>query len=78
MNPPAIKAGHLAYGLLGLPLAMAALPVYVNIPVFYALHLDMGLVQLGWVLFAARLIDTVQDPLLGLVVAPPLACTRCR
>lgn len=68
MNPPAIKAGHLAYGLLGLPLAMAALPVYVNIPVFYALHLDMGLVQLGWVLFAARLIDTVQDPLLGLVV----------
>jgi GPH family glycoside/pentoside/hexuronide:cation symporter len=26
----------LAYGALGLPLAMAALPVYVHVPRFYA------------------------------------------
>jgi Na+/melibiose symporter-like transporter len=62
------NADYMAYGLLGLPLAMAALPVYVHIPAFYALHLEMGLARLGWVLFAARLFDTVQDPLLGLVI----------
>lgn len=68
MKAPRFNAGYMAYGLLGLPLAMAALPVYVHIPAFYALHLEMGLAQLGWVLFAARLVDTVQDPLLGLMI----------
>ncbi|MGV7206728.1 MFS transporter [Oxalobacteraceae bacterium A2-2] len=56
---------HAAYGLLGLPLAMAALPVYVQIPAYYSRVYGVGLAQLGWVLFGARLFDTVQDPLLG-------------
>jgi len=68
MNARALNRGYMAYGLLGLPLAMAALPVYVHIPAFYALHLEIGLTQLGWVLFAARLFDTIQDPLLGLMI----------
>lgn len=68
MKPHALRWDYMAYGLLGLPLAMAALPVYVHIPAFYALHLEVGLAQLGWVLFAARLFDTVQDPALGLLV----------
>lgn len=54
-----------AYGLLGLPLAMAALPVYVQVASYYSLLHGSGLAQLGWVLFAARLLDTVQDPLIG-------------
>lgn len=54
-----------AYGLLGLPLAMAALPVYVQVATYYSLVRGVGLTQLGLVLFAARLFDTVQDPLLG-------------
>ncbi len=54
-----------AYGLLGLPLAMAALPVYVQVASYYSLLHGTGLAQLGWVLFAARLLDTVQDPLIG-------------
>jgi len=64
----AFNVHFMAYGLLGLPLAMAALPVYVHIPAFYALHHEAGLAQLGWVLFAARLFDTIQDPLLGIVI----------
>ncbi|WP_229632099.1 MFS transporter [Pseudoduganella violaceinigra] len=68
MTANAFRSGYMVYGLLGLPLAMAALPVYVHIPAFYALHLNVGLVQLGWVLFAARLIDTLQDPFLGLMI----------
>lgn len=63
-----LRLDYAAYGLLGLPLAMAALPVYVHLPAFYALQLDISLAQLGWVLFAARLFDTLQDPALGMLV----------
>ena len=54
-----------AYGALGLPLAMAALPVYVQAPAYYAGTLGLPLATTGVVLFAARLVDTVQDPWLG-------------
>ncbi|QLI82857.1 MFS transporter [Chitinibacter fontanus] len=54
-----------AYGALGLPLAMSALPVYVQIPAYYSTHLGLALAGTGWVLFLARLIDTLQDPWLG-------------
>jgi hypothetical protein len=54
-----------AYGMLGLPLAMAALPVYVQVPAYYTSRLGMSLSLAGIVLFAARLVDTAQDPLLG-------------
>lgn len=54
-----------AYGLLGMPLAMAALPVYVQAPAYYASQLGMALSTTGAVLFFARLVDTVQDPWLG-------------
>lgn len=54
-----------AYGVLGLPLAMAALPVYIQVPAYYTSRLGMSLSLAGIVLFAARLVDTAQDPLLG-------------
>ncbi|AKJ67276.1 hypothetical protein PATSB16_09360 [Pandoraea thiooxydans] len=54
-----------AYGALGMPLAMAALPVYVQVPIYYTTHLGLALSLTGTVLFAARLVDTVQDPWLG-------------
>ncbi len=57
-----------SYGFLGLPLAMAALPVYVQIPAFYTTQLGMPLAATGLVLFFARLVDTVQDPLLGRMI----------
>ncbi|MBM5571066.1 MULTISPECIES: MFS transporter [Deefgea] len=56
---------YASYGLLGLPLAMAALPVYVQIPAYYSGQLGLALGLTGWVLFLARLVDTLQDPLLG-------------
>ncbi len=55
----------LAYGLLGLPLAFAALPLYVLLPNHYAREYGMPLATLGAVLLAARLLDAVTDPLLG-------------
>ena len=64
MKSPALAA----YGMLGLPLAMAMLPIYVLVPNFYAADLGLGLTLTGAVLFLARLLDTVQDPWLGRLI----------
>lgn len=53
------------YGLLGLPLAFCALPLYVLMPNLYARHGGVSLAALGAVLLGARLLDAVIDPLLG-------------
>ena len=55
----------LSYGLLGLPLAFAALPVYVHVPHFYAETTGLSLAMLGAILLAARLLDAGIDPWLG-------------
>lgn len=55
----------LNYGLLGLPLAFVALPLYVHLPHVYANRYGMPLATLGAVLLLARLFDAVTDPLLG-------------
>jgi Na+/melibiose symporter-like transporter len=55
----------LAYGLLGLPLAFVALPLYVILPNHYARSFDTPLAALGLVLLAARLVDAVLDPWIG-------------
>jgi len=55
----------LRYGLMGLPLAFVALPLYVLLPNHYAREFGVPLASLGAVLLAVRLLDTVVDPLLG-------------
>jgi Na+/melibiose symporter-like transporter len=86
-GPPARALA--AYGLLGAPLAMMALPVYVLVPKFYAEATGLALAVIGAVLLATRLADAFVDPLLGawvdrskqrgsylrpvLVALPPLA-----
>ncbi len=72
MNDPAarfIGAGAwregLRYGLLGLPLAFVALPLYVILPNHYARAFGAPLALLGAVLLAARLVDAVLDPWIG-------------
>jgi Na+/melibiose symporter-like transporter len=55
----------LSYGLLGLPLAFAALPIYVHVPRFYAEVAGMELALLGAILLATRLLDAGIDPWLG-------------
>ena len=56
---------RIAYGIFGMPLAMAALPLYVQLPEFYGAHLGVDLAVLGALLLALRLGDAVLDPLLG-------------
>ena len=55
----------LAYGLLGLPLAFVALPLYVILPNHYAREFGVPLATLGAILLGARLFDALIDPLLG-------------
>lgn len=54
-----------AYGLLGLPLAFVALPVYVHLPNLYAQQYGVTLAALGAVLLLSRSVDAVVDPWLG-------------
>ena len=67
-QPPATRASFwrlLAYSLTSIPLAMAALPIYVHVPKFYADVVGLNLIAIGGLLLAARVFDAVQDPLLG-------------
>jgi Na+/melibiose symporter-like transporter len=58
-----------AYGLLALPLAMVALPIYVQIPNYYATHVGLDIASIGLILFFVRLIDTGLDPFIGHYIA---------
>ena len=52
------------YSLFAAPLAMAALPIYVHIPKYYA-ELGLPLASLGLLLLALRFADAFVDPFLG-------------
>jgi GPH family glycoside/pentoside/hexuronide:cation symporter len=54
-----------AYSLFAALLAAAGLPIYIHAPKFYVDEYGVSLAALGSVLFALRLLDVVQDPLLG-------------
>ncbi len=56
-----------AYGLLAMPLAFVALPMYVNLPHVYATQYAVPLASLGMVLLMSRLLDAFVDPWLGRV-----------
>lgn len=55
----------LRYGLLGLPLAFCALPLYVLMPNLYAQQWGVPLASLGALLLGVRMLDALVDPLLG-------------
>ncbi len=64
-RPPLGTVRLVAYGALALPLAALNLPLYVFLPTFWASEVGLGLAAVGLALLAARLIDTVTDPLIG-------------
>ena len=52
-------------GLVAAALAFAGLPLYVHAPRYYAQEMGVDLAALGAVFLALRLLDSVQDPVLG-------------
>ncbi len=59
------RLGLCAYGVLGFPLAFAALPLYVHLPAMYGALPGVSLAAVGAVLLATRAFDAVVDPLIG-------------
>ena len=59
------KWADVPYGLMGLPLAFVALPLYVHLPPHLALTLGWSLAMAGGVLLAVRVLDALIDPALG-------------
>lgn len=54
-----------SYSVFAALLAAASLPIYIHAPKFYVDEYGVSLAALGAVLFGLRLLDVVQDPLLG-------------
>jgi glycoside/pentoside/hexuronide:cation symporter, GPH family len=54
-----------AWSLFAALIAMAGLPIYIHAPKFYVDQYGTSLAAMGFTLAALRLIDVVQDPLLG-------------
>lgn len=54
-----------SYALFAALLSAAGLPIYIHAPKFFVDSYGVSLAALGAVLFGLRLLDVVQDPLLG-------------
>lgn len=65
IDRPVAREGLLPWSLFAALIAMAGLPIYIHAPKFYVDSYGVGLASLGIVLALLRLIDVVQDPLLG-------------
>lgn len=50
---------------MAFPLAFAGLPIYLHAPDFYAVTLQQSVAALGTVLLLLRLVDALQDPVIG-------------
>lgn len=65
MSTASVRLLSLRYGLLGLPLAFAALPIYVHVPKLYADQAGLSLALVGTILLLTRVVDALSDPLIG-------------
>jgi hypothetical protein len=75
---PTSRVSLHGYAVFAAMLSAAGLPIYIHAPAYYATTYGVGLTALAGVLFALRLIDVVQDPLLGWLSARLNARTRDR
>ena len=55
----------LYYALPAFSLAMLGLPLYIYLPTFYTQYIGLSTLEVGLVLFFARVLDLVLDPLIG-------------
>ncbi|NDR59258.1 MFS transporter [Aliiruegeria sabulilitoris] len=64
-EPVRVAQAYPRVSLYALMLAAAGLPLYIHLPRFASVHLEIGLAAIGTLLMAIRLVDLVQDPALG-------------
>lgn len=61
------RSALFSYGQLAFPLSFAGLPIYLHAPDFYAAEYGVALAALGTVLLLLRVVDAIQDPVIGWV-----------
>lgn len=61
------KKNIINYSILAIPLAFVGLPIYVNVSDFYVRHFGVNIAFLAFIILAVRLLDALQEPLLGLL-----------
>ena len=57
----------LSYSLLAFCLAFIGLPIYIYLPNYYANNFNLDLKVIAGILFITRLVDTIQDPIFGII-----------
>jgi len=55
------------YALLAMPLGFVGLPIYINLPEYYSSTFSVSLSTIGIILLCTRTIDTISDPIIGIL-----------
>lgn len=66
MNNQSLKY-LISYSIFAFPLAFIALPIYIYLPNYYADNFALNLKNIALILLITRLIDTIQDPIFGII-----------
>ena len=66
----------MAVGLFGVMLGAVGLPIYLHAPKYFSDTYGVSLASLGAIMFVLRVLDFVQDPLLGRLSAIGIASLR--
>jgi len=61
------KKSLISYSLLAFCLSFIGLPIYIYLPNYYHDNFDISLKTIALILFFTRLIDTIQDPIFGIL-----------
>lgn len=56
-----------SYSLLAFCLSFIGLPIYIYLPNYYADNFGLNLKTMAFILLVTRLVDTVQDPIFGII-----------
>ncbi len=57
----------ISYSLLAFCLSFIGLPIYIYLPSYYTGNFDISLQTIALILLITRLVDTIQDPIIGIV-----------
>ena len=57
----------LIYSFPALAISIPTIPIYIYLPTFYGVTLELGLAATGFALLLARVFDTITDPIVGII-----------
>ena len=57
----------ITYSFPALAISIPTIPLYLYLPTFYGVTLELGLAATGFALLTARVFDTITDPIVGII-----------